>query len=133
MENRCLDAFGGGVYLNFWGMSIKNEVFCGNRVTGNRAASPEDNGGIYLNGSMIFEYNRIHDNRGSQLYNANLASRPPPVCASLLLGNKKGRRDPGRDPRRIGRSCPCPRYFQAFCSHSRKGCSPLVVTNLNFH
>lgn len=77
LGNRCLDAFGGGVYLNFWGMSIRNEVFAKNLVTGNRAATPRDNGGIYLNGSMVFEYNLIYGNNGSQLYNANPADRPP--------------------------------------------------------
>ncbi len=86
--NRCRGAFGGAAYLNFWGMSIKNEVFRGNRVTGNRAGSPEDNGGIYLNGSMIFENNRIFRNRGSQLYNANPAGRPPLAAPNCYWGTK---------------------------------------------
>jgi parallel beta-helix repeat protein len=75
--NKGLNAFGGAVYLNFWGMSIKNEVFRKNLVTRNQAATPVDNGGIYLNGSMVFEYNHIYGNKGSQLYNANPADRPP--------------------------------------------------------
>jgi len=75
--NRALGPFGGGVYLNFWGMSIKNEVFSKNIVTRNQAAPPGSNGGIYLNGSMIFEYNLIYENSGWQLFNANPSGRPP--------------------------------------------------------
>lgn len=77
LENRCRGEHGGGVYMNFWGMSIKNEVFRGNVVTRNQAATPADSGGVYLNGSMIFEYNQIFGNEGIQLYNANPADRPP--------------------------------------------------------
>jgi hypothetical protein len=75
--NSCRGDYGGGVYMNFWGMSIKNEVFRGNRVARNKAATATDNGGVYLNGSMIFEYNQILENEGIQLYNANPADRPP--------------------------------------------------------
>jgi parallel beta-helix repeat protein/predicted outer membrane repeat protein len=103
--NSGLDAFGGAVFMNFWGMSIKNEVFRKNLVTRNRAASPTDNGGIYLNGSMVFEYNQIYGNNGSQLYNANPADRPPlsaPHCywgtnqeAEIEAAVHDGSDDPG--------------------------------------
>ena len=102
--NRCTGPHGGGVYMNFWGMSIKNEVFRGNRVTGNRAAGEDGDGGVYLNGSMVFEYNRIHDNRGSQLHNANPAGRQPlsaPHCywgASDTAGVERAIRHGADDP-----------------------------------
>lgn len=70
-SNHAEASVGGGVYLNFWGMSIKNEVFEGNRVTGNRTASPDGNGGVYLNGAMRFDKNSIFRNSGYQLYNGN--------------------------------------------------------------
>ena len=86
VENRCLGQHGGGVYMNFWGMSIKNEVFRGNLVTRNKGGAPTDNGGVYLNGSMIFEYNQIFGNQGSQLYNANPADRPPLTATHCYWG-----------------------------------------------
>ena len=85
-QNRCQGDYGGGVYMNFWGMSIKNEVFRGNVVTRNGAATPTDNGGVYLNGSMIFEYNQVFANEGSQLYNANPADRPPLTAPHCYWG-----------------------------------------------
>jgi hypothetical protein len=88
-DNRCRGEYGGGVYMNFWGMSIKNEVFRGNVVTGNKAATPADNGGVYLNGSMIFEYNQIFKNQGIQLYNANPADRPPLAAAHCYWGTAR--------------------------------------------
>jgi hypothetical protein len=88
-DNRCEGDFGGGVYMNFWGMSIKNEVFRGNLVKGNRAATPTDNGGIYLNGSMIFEHNQIFRNQGSQLYNANPSDRPPLTAPNCYWGTAR--------------------------------------------
>ncbi len=88
-DNRCQGDYGGGVYMNFWGMSIKNEVFRGNLVARNAAATPTDNGGVYLNGSMIFEYNRIFENQGSQLYNANPADRPPLTAPHCYWGTTR--------------------------------------------
>lgn len=75
--NRAKDSYGGGVFLNFWGVSIKNERFVENRVTGNTAAGEMDNGGVYLNGRMDFERNDIFENRGTSLYNANPGDQPP--------------------------------------------------------
>ena len=91
-DNRSRGDYGGGVYMNFWGMSIKNEVFRGNLVTRNKAATPTDNGGIYLNGSMIFEYNQIFKNEGSQLYNANPADRAPLTAPNCYWGTTPGRK-----------------------------------------
>ena len=88
-DNRSRGDYGGGVYMNFWGMSIKNEVFRGNVVTRNKAATPTDNGGVYLNGSMIFEYNQIFKNEGSQLYNANPADRPPLTAPNCYWGTTR--------------------------------------------
>jgi len=86
VDNHCVGDYGGGVYMNFWGMSIKNEVFRGNLVTRNKAATPTGNGGVYLNGSMIFEYNRLFGNGGTQLYNANPADRPPLTAPNCYWG-----------------------------------------------
>jgi hypothetical protein len=88
-DNHCQGEYGGGVYMNFWGMSIKNEVFRGNLVTGNKAATPADNGGVYLNGSMIFEHNQIFKNEGIQLYNANPADRPPLTAPNCYWGTAR--------------------------------------------
>jgi hypothetical protein len=88
-DNRCQGDYGGGVYMNFWGMSIKNEVFRGNVVTRNQAATPTDNGGVYLNGSMIFEYNQIFKNVGGQLYKANPAERPPLTATHCYWGTSR--------------------------------------------
>jgi hypothetical protein len=86
VDNRCQGDYGGGVYMNFWGMSIKNEVFRGNLVTANKAGTPAENGGVYLNGSMIFEYNQIYGNEGIQLYNGNPADRPPLTAPHCYWG-----------------------------------------------
>jgi len=71
LTNSAMEKLGGGVFLNFWGMSIKNEVFEGNTVRGNRSEKPFGAGGVYLNGAMQFTKNNIYDNSGYQLYNAN--------------------------------------------------------------
>ncbi|MBF0101446.1 MAG: right-handed parallel beta-helix repeat-containing protein [Desulfobacterales bacterium] len=70
----------GGVYLNFWGMSIKNEMFRHNIVTVNRSLNRDDPvkiGGIYVSGSLVFEYNGIYDNSDVQIYNANPVNIEP--------------------------------------------------------
>jgi hypothetical protein len=76
-HNRVISHFGGGAFLNFWGMSVKNEVFKNNLVTNNQAVSARDTGGIYVNGGLIFEHNQIYDNKGYQLYNGNPEGSPP--------------------------------------------------------
>ena len=85
-ENECSGAAGGGVVLNFWGMSIKNEVFAENSVTQNTAAGDSPVGGVYLNGAMIFSRNNIFKNTGIQLFNANSASDPPLKAESCYWG-----------------------------------------------
>jgi len=69
--NHGSDTLGGGVYLNFWGISVKNEIFENNLVTRNSATGPQDNGGVYVNGYMIFKNNNIFRNNGAQLFNGN--------------------------------------------------------------
>lgn len=71
-SNEALSEFGGGVYINFWGMSIDNEAFTKNTVTANSASGEGGNGGVFIVGYMYFEQNNIHDNAGSQLYNGNV-------------------------------------------------------------
>ena len=89
VENRVLGNVGGGVYLNFWGVSIENEEFRKNLVARNRAEGAQKNGGIYLNGSMVFEYNQIFGNDGSQLHNANPADHPPLSAPHCYWGSRK--------------------------------------------
>jgi hypothetical protein len=89
LDNRCGGDHGGGVFLNFWGMSIKNEVFRGNTVSRNRAGTPAGSGGVYLNGAMIFEYNRIFGNEGIQLFNADPADRPPLAAPHCYWGTAR--------------------------------------------
>lgn len=70
-SNIALSGFGGGVYINFWGISIDNETFTRNTVTRNTARGDDANGGVFIVGYLYFERNNIHGNGGSQLYNGN--------------------------------------------------------------
>ncbi len=70
-SNTSLSGLGGGVYINFWGVSVDNEVFTKNTVTQNVAPSNEQNGGVFIVGYLVFENNNIFGNEGSQLYNGN--------------------------------------------------------------
>jgi len=103
VENVAFGGPGGGAFLNFWGVSIENEEFSKNLVRRNRAEGTPRIGGIYLNGSMIFEGNQIFQNEGIQLYNANPAEHGPleakncywgaPKAAEILAGIHDGRKD----------------------------------------
>jgi hypothetical protein len=70
-SNEALSGFGGGVYINFWGISIDNEAFTKNTITDNSTPSGDGNGGVFIVGYLYFEQNNIHGNVGSQLYNGN--------------------------------------------------------------
>ncbi len=74
--NQIAGKYGGAAYLNFWGVSIKNEKFTHNRVVSNQSTTEAGVGGIYLNGAMVFEYNDVYDNKGFQLHNGNPADQP---------------------------------------------------------
>lgn len=74
--NTATQMQGGGAYLNYWGVSIKNETFSHNLVSGNRAMVSGGAGGIYLNGELTFNRNSIFENSGYQLYNGNSADHP---------------------------------------------------------
>jgi len=89
MANACDSHAGGGVYLNFWGMSIKNEVFAENTIMRNTAEGASAVGGIYLNGAMIFTQNNIFNNKGLQLYNANASSEDPLNAEECYWGTNK--------------------------------------------
>lgn len=84
--NEALSQFGGGAYINFWGMSIENETFAKNTVTGNRVPSNNDNGGVYVLGYLVFSENNIYGNTGSQLYNGNEAKSSPLVTENCYWG-----------------------------------------------
>ncbi|MBU0996321.1 MAG: right-handed parallel beta-helix repeat-containing protein [Proteobacteria bacterium] len=75
--NRIRREFGGAAYLNFWGMSIKNEIFSRNVVEKNISNVTNGTGGICLNGAMEFENNIINNNSGIQLYNLNASTENP--------------------------------------------------------
>ena len=81
--NHATKELGGGAYLNFWGMSVKNEIFRANRVIGNLA---DDTGGVYLNGSMVFEKNAIYKNQGFQLRNGNSAKEEEFIAPNCYWG-----------------------------------------------
>ncbi len=85
-SNRALSGFGGGVYINFWGISIENEVFTGNTVTENLAPSGERNGGVYIVGHLVFAQNNINGNIGSQLYNGNTSDSPSLSASECYWG-----------------------------------------------
>ncbi len=103
VENAATEGLGGGAFLNFWGVSIENEEFRHNLVSRNRAGGTRKIGGIYLNGSMIFERNQVLQNEGIQLYNANPAEHAPleakncywgsARAAEILAGIHDGRKD----------------------------------------
>ena len=75
--NRINGELGGAAYLNFWGVSIKNEVFKNNLVEKNVSDTSNGNGGICLNGAMEFQHNIISNNSGIQLYNLNPSHEVP--------------------------------------------------------
>ncbi|MBI5114959.1 right-handed parallel beta-helix repeat-containing protein [Candidatus Poribacteria bacterium] len=85
-SNKALSRFGGGVYINFWGASIENEVFTQNTVSANTGLSDEDNGGVFVVGYLIFERNNIYGNSGTQLYNGNEAPASPFVASECYWG-----------------------------------------------
>ncbi|MEW6439988.1 MAG: right-handed parallel beta-helix repeat-containing protein [bacterium] len=90
LENRALEGVGGGAYLNFWGVSVENEEFRKNLVSRNgTAGAASGNGGVYLNGAMIFEFNRIYGNDGCQLFNANPSDHNPLAAPHCYWGSSR--------------------------------------------
>ncbi len=86
--NNIKGKYGGAVYLNFWGVSIKNETFSHNQVSANHSQDQTGVGGIYLNGVMIFDYNDIYDNSGFQLQNGNPAGQPALEAVQCYWGDQ---------------------------------------------
>lgn len=68
-KNTSQDGMGGGVYLNYWGLSKDNKAFSNNLVKGNKTRDGCGTGGICLNGAMDFNRNAIFNNAGVQLNN----------------------------------------------------------------
>ena len=64
---------GGGVSLNYWGVSMHNKKFCGNIVEDNVASGSDNTGGVVMNGKLSFGGNVIRQNSGFQLLNQNPA------------------------------------------------------------
>ncbi|RJP26715.1 MAG: hypothetical protein C4520_00280 [Candidatus Abyssobacteria bacterium SURF_5] len=89
-SNIALSQFGGGVFINFWGTSIENEVFTRNTVTANRGRSAKDNGGVYVLGYLVFENNNVYGNSGSQFYNGNSADSSPFTTSNCYWGSSDG-------------------------------------------
>ncbi len=85
-SNKALSEFGGGVYINFWGMSVENEVFTNNTVTSNLATPERGNGGVFVVGYLVFERNNIYGNAGSQLYNGNESQSSPLLTTDCYWG-----------------------------------------------
>jgi len=70
--NTCRGKMGGGVFLNYWGLSLHNKIFFGNIIENNIAAATGA-GGVIMNGKMSFGGNVIARNSGIQLYNQSPA------------------------------------------------------------
>ena len=69
--NTISGKMGGGVYLNYWGVSMHNKKFCGNIVEDNIAAGNDNTGGVVMAGKVSFGGNVIRQNSGFQLFNQN--------------------------------------------------------------
>ena len=90
-DNTATSPRGGGVYLNYWGLSQHNKEFLGNRVENNTAAGAKATGGVMMNGQMDFRQNSIIGNSGIQLYNLNPAGVKDivaPLCYWGTLSEK---------------------------------------------
>jgi len=90
-DNTATSPRGGGVYLNYWGLSEHNKEFLGNRVENNTAAGAKATGGVMMNGQMDFRQNSITGNSGIQLYNLNPAGVKDivaPLCYWGTLSEK---------------------------------------------
>ena len=73
-ENTSRDGLGGGVYLNYWGLSKHNKAFDRNRVKDNRTGDGQGTGGICVTGTLEFNRNTIMKNTGFQFNNMNPSS-----------------------------------------------------------
>lgn len=85
-HNTATSPRGGGVYLNYWGLSQHNKEFLGNRVENNTAAGARPTGGVMMNGQMDFRQNSLTGNNGIQLYNLNAADVKDIVAPSCYWG-----------------------------------------------
>ncbi len=65
---------GGGVYLNYWGLSMHNKTFANNIIENNDVSDPDGTGGVVVTGELKFLNNSIYGNTGFQLHNLTPAA-----------------------------------------------------------
>jgi len=65
---------GGGVYINYWGLSMHNKTFANNIIENNDVSDPGSTGGVVVIGELKFLNNSIYGNTGFQLYNLTPAA-----------------------------------------------------------
>ncbi len=81
LKNKSSTGMGGGVYLNYWGLSRDNKVFNNNLVKENKTKDGLGTGGICLNGDMDFKRNAVFNNSGLQLNNLTPSASEIPIKA----------------------------------------------------
>jgi hypothetical protein len=69
MKNTSSSGMGGGVYLNYWGMSEDNKIFTNNLVKHNSTKANNGTGGVCLSGAIDFSHNAIYANTDLQFCN----------------------------------------------------------------
>jgi hypothetical protein len=84
--NEATSAYGGGLYLNYWGFSLGYEEFTHNIITGNSAATVKANGGAYVLGNPDFNYNHLSGNRGFALFCGNPKGSSPVNAKNCYWG-----------------------------------------------
>jgi len=87
-KNMVSESLGGGVFINFCGVSDQNEMFSRNSVIENHASGNVAVGGIYINGALNFEENNLFKNNGFQLFNANSVEMEPFKAQNCYWGTK---------------------------------------------
>jgi hypothetical protein len=85
-KNISLSGTGGGVYLNYWGLSKHNKLFSNNHIEANKTPDAKGTGGICLNGEMDFSRNAIFNNTGLQLNNQTASSAGPIKAVECFWG-----------------------------------------------
>jgi hypothetical protein len=69
VKNTSLSGMGGGIYLDYRGMSEDNKMFAHNLVKHNATSANQGTGGVCLSGAIDFAHNAIFANTGLQLHN----------------------------------------------------------------
>ncbi|MEW6077330.1 MAG: right-handed parallel beta-helix repeat-containing protein [Thermodesulfobacteriota bacterium] len=90
-DNNARGKLGGGVYLNFWGLSPHNKLFTVNTVEKNTAQGANGTGGVVMSGESAFGGNIIAGNSGFQLNNRNPAEGKSIIVKDCYWGTTETR------------------------------------------